>query len=81
MYENKILVNIYILSLSKKYEMFIPVNEKVGHLANLLNNIMMDSIDFSHTVMIINADSGRCYKNNELVRDTDITNGTKLVLV
>lgn len=81
MYENKILVNIYILSLSKNYEMFIPVNEKVGHLANLLNSIMKDSIDFSHTVMIINADSGRCYKNNELVRDTDITNGTKLVLV
>jgi hypothetical protein len=81
MYENKILVNIYILSLSKSYEMFIPVNEKVGHLANLLNNIMVDSIDFSRTIMIINADSGRCYKNNELVRDTDITNGTKLVLV
>ena len=81
MYENKILVNIYILSLSKNYEMFIPVNEKVGHLASLLNNIMTDSIDFTRTIMIINADSGRCYKNNELVRDTDITNGTKLVLV
>ena len=81
MYENKILVNIYILSLSKNYEMFVPVNERVGHLANLLNNIMIDSIDFSRTIMIINADSGICYKNNDLIRDTDITNGTKLVLV
>jgi hypothetical protein len=81
MYENKILVNIYILSLSQNYEMFIPVNEKVGNLANLLNSIMMDSIDPSKTIMIINADSGKCYKNNELVRETDITNGTKLVLI
>ena len=55
MYENKILVNIYILSLSRNYEMFIPVNEKVGHLANLLSNIMMDSIDFSKSIMILNA--------------------------
>ncbi len=81
MYENKILVNIYILSLSQNYEMFIPVNEKVGNLANLLNSIMMDSIDPSKTIMIINADSGKCYKNNDLVRETDITNGTKLVLI
>ena len=81
MYENKILVNIYILSLSQNYEMFVPVNEKVGNLANLLNSIMMDSIDPSKTIMIINADSGKCYKNNDLVRETDITNGTKLVLI
>ena len=28
MYENKILVNVYILSLSKNCEIFIPINEK-----------------------------------------------------
>lgn len=81
MYENKILVNIYILSLSKNYEMFIPVNEKVGHLANLLSNIMIDSIDFSKRIMIINADSGKSYRNNELIRETDIINGTRLILI
>ena len=81
MYENKILVNIYILSLSRNYEMFIPVNEKVGHLANLLNSVMMDSIDPDRLILIVNIDSGRCYKNNDLIRDTDIVNGTKLVLI
>jgi hypothetical protein len=81
MYENKILINLYILSLGQKYELFIPVNEKVGNLANLLNSIMMDSMVPSKTAMIINVDSGKCYKNNDLVRDTDIINGTKLVLI
>ena len=81
MYENKILVNIYILSLSQNYEMFIPVNEKLGNLANLLNSIMMDSIDFSKRIMIINADSGKSYRNNELTRETDIINGTRLILI
>ncbi|MBQ4571062.1 MAG: hypothetical protein IJB21_05165 [Bacilli bacterium] len=81
MYENKILVNIYILSLSRNYEMFIPVNEKVGHIANLLNNVMSDCFDSNKVILILNVDNGKCYKNNELVRDTDIVNGTKLVLI
>ncbi len=81
MYENKILVNIYILSLSKNYEMYIPVNEKVGHLANLLNIILNDCFDSSKSIVLLNVDSGKCYENNSLVRDTDIVNGTKLVLI
>lgn len=81
MYENKILVNIYILSLSRNYEMFIPVNEKVGHIANLLNNVMSDCFDSNKVILLLNVDNGKCYKNNELVRDTDIVNGTKLVLI
>ena len=32
MLENKILVNLYVLSLDKKYEVFIPINEKVGNI-------------------------------------------------
>ena len=61
--------------------MFIPVNEKVGHIANLLNNVMSDCFDSNKVILILNVDNGKCYKNNELVRDTDIVNGTKLVLI
>lgn len=81
MYENKILVNIYILCTNRNYEMFIPVNEKVGNIANLLNSVMSDCFDLNKVTLILNVDSGKCYKNNELVRDTDIVNGTKLVLI
>ena len=81
MYENKVLVNIYIVSLSKNYEIFIPVNEKVGNIVKLLKNIMIDSIDFSKNNIIMNINSGVCYKNNDIVRDTDIRNDTKLVLL
>ena len=38
MYENKILVNVYILSLSKNCEIFIPINEKIGNITKLLKN-------------------------------------------
>lgn len=81
MYENKILVNIYILTLNKNCEMFIPVNEKVGNIIKLLNSIMIDSINFNRNSVIMNADSGMCYKNNDIVRNTDIKNGTKLIFL
>lgn len=81
MYENKILVSIYIVSLSKNFEIFIPVNEKVGNIIKLLSNILIDSIDFSKNNIIMNIDSGICYKNNDIVRDTDIRNDTKLILL
>ena len=81
MLENKILVNLYVLSLDKKYEVFIPINEKVGNITKLLNTTMFDSIDFEKNNKIINIDSGELYLNNVLIRDTNIINGSKLLLI
>lgn len=81
MYENKVLVNVYILSLSQKYEIFIPINEKIGNITKLLRNIITDSIDFTRNNIIMNADNGECYKYDILVRNTNINNGTNLILI
>ena len=81
MLENKILVNLYVLSLDKKYEVFIPINEKVGNITKLLNSTMFDSINYEKNNKIINVNSGEIYNNNVLIRDTDIINGTLLLLV
>lgn len=81
MYENKVLVSIYIVSLSKSFEIFIPINEKVGNIAKLLSNTLIDSIDLSRNNVVMNMDSGVIYKNNDIVRATDIRNDTKLVLL
>ena len=81
MYENKVLVSIYIVSLSKNFEIFIPNNEKVGNIAKLLSNTLIDSIDLSRNNVVMNMDSGVIYKNNDIIRATDIRNDTKLVLL
>lgn len=81
MYENKVLIRLSILSLNDSYELFIPVNEKIGNITRLLNNIMFDSIDFSRNIILINVQNGQYYKNNTIVRDTDIVNGTHLLLL
>ena len=81
MLDNKVLVNIYILSLGKNYEVYIPVNERVGTISKLINTTLFDSIDFSRNNRILNAENGSCYKNNDLIRNTDIKNGSKLIFI
>ena len=81
MLENKILVNFYILSLGKNYEIFVPVNEKVGNITKLLNNSLFEDIDSSKNNKILNAETGIVYNNNTLIRTSDIKNGTRLLLI
>ena len=81
MLENKVLVNIYIVSLDEKMEMFLPVNEKVGNISKLLNTTLFDSIDFDKNNALLNVDTGMIYNNNDLIKKTDIRNGTKLMLI
>lgn len=81
MYENKVLIKLSVLSLNRNYELFIPVNEKIGNITKLLNNTMFDSIDYSKNIILINVKSGEYYKNNMVIRDTDIVNGTHLLLI
>ncbi len=81
MFENKVLVNLYILSLGLDFEIYIPVNEKIGNISKLINNTMFDAIDFEKNFTILNVDDGTYYKKNQLIRNTNIKNGTKLLLV
>ena len=81
MYENKILINLYVLSLGNQYELFIPVNEKVGNIVKLLSTTLFDSINIDTNNKIFNMESGELYSNNTIIRDTSIINGSRLVLV
>lgn len=81
MYDNKILISLYVVSLDKKFEIFVPVNEKVGNISKLFNITLFDSIDNSKNTTIVNAETGKYYLNNELIINTDIRNGSSLILL
>ncbi len=81
MLDNKVLVTIYVLSLGETFELFIPVNEKVGNISKLLNTTLFDSIDFDKNYRLLNIETGEVYKNNDLVRNTNINNNTRLILI
>ena len=80
MFDNKLLVDLYVLVLDKHFELFIPVDEKVGNVVKLLDKSLLVMIN-DKKFTLLNLLSGSVYKNNDLIRNTDIKNGTKLILI
>ena len=80
-FDNKLLVDLYVLALDKHFEIFIPVDEKVGNIVNLLDNSLLSMVSNNNKFALLNLYSGAVYKNNDVVRNTDISNGTKLMLM
>lgn len=79
MLDNKILINLYVLSLGTTFEIFVPINEKVGNIKKLLSSSLFES--YKEKAIFVNAETGNVYRNNDVIRNTDIKNDTKLLLV
>lgn len=83
--KNKVLINIYVVSLDETYEIYIPVNESVN---KILESTIKLVIEFSDSSFVDNAehffvdpDTMQIYNEANLVRDTNIRNGKLLLLV
>ena len=81
MFDNKLYVDLYVLVLDKHFELFIPVDDKVGNLVNLLDKSLLSMFPINKKYSLLNLYSGNLYKNNDIIRSTDIQNGAKLVLI
>ena len=81
MFDNKFLINLYVLSLDRNFEIFIPVDEKIGNILKLIENSLTEYNVVKHGSILFSLFSGQIYNNNDIVRNTDIQNGSKLILI
>lgn len=85
MIENKVLITVNVPSLEKKYDVYVPVNRKVYSVINMLKNSLFElslgSFNVSKNYVLYNEESGIIYDMNLLVRDTDIRNGSTVILL
>jgi uncharacterized HAD superfamily protein len=80
----KILIELYIPEIEEQYELYIPVNKTVGYCVAQIKKMLKERFEeFSDdiAVNIYNKRTGQMYMNNVLIRNTDIRNGTQLVLL
>lgn len=83
MEEYKVLIKLYVPMIEETYEMYIPINKYVGEIAELLTKIVNDiSKVYPHkkNAVLCNRNTGTVYDSKITIRQTDIRNGTKLVL-
>ena len=85
MIENKVLVTINVPSLEKSYDAYIPVNRKIYSVIEMLKTILYSlsqgSFEMKDDYLIYNAIDGMEYDPNVLVRDTNIRNGSTIILL
>lgn len=83
--KNKVLINVYVPSLDETYEVYIPVNESINTILELICKTIFDlsdsdfSIDSAH--YLLDPDTTNVYLKNQLVRETNIVNSKKIILI
>lgn len=85
MNKNKILIELEIPLIEKKYDLFIPINKKVGTIKGLIENALKELIDNEYEIRedtnLYSKDTGEIYDVNKTVRDTDLQNGSRIILL
>ena len=82
--KNKVLVNLYVPFLEKKYELFLPVNNKIGEIIVLIGRALPDVTGgyYNHQEeRLYNRLNGYEYQVNETIKNTNIRNGTELIFM
>lgn len=85
MIENKVLVTVNVPSLEKSFDVYIPVNRRIHGVIKMLKmalfELSLGSFDMNKNYALYNGESGIEYDVNLLVRETDIRNGSMVILL
>lgn len=82
---NKVLVLVYIPMLEHNYEIWIPINRKIHTVISLItkeiNQLTENVFPISSNLCFYNRKTGLIYDKNLTIKETDVRNGTELVLI
>lgn len=81
----KILICVYVPLIGQKYNIFIPINRKIGtlkaYIEKTVNELSDGNLKLSENLFLRNKITNVVYDFDLYVKDTDIRNGTKLILL
>lgn len=82
---NKILLEVYIPSIEKEYDIFVPVNKKIGTIKKMIEAGIKDLTDDVYSISddtnLYSKDTGNMYDVNVSLIDTDLKNGSRIILI
>lgn len=83
--DNKVLVCLVVPEVGKEYDIYLPVNRKIGNIIILLNKAINELSNGEYPIAnnngLFNADTKELYKVDSLLINTNIRNGTRLILL
>ena len=85
MNKNKILIELEVPLLEKNFDLFIPINKKIGTIKKLIEDSLVELTDKEYEIRedtnLYSKDTGNIYDVNQNVRDTDLQNGSRVILI
>ena len=81
--EYKVLIRLYVPQIEEIYEMYIPINKTIGEVSELLCNLIFDLSKVypkRKNARLCNRRTGIIYERNFVIRQTDIRNGSELII-
>lgn len=83
--KNKVLVELVVPEIESVYNVYLPINKRIGSIITLLNKTVGEFTNGcyigSEATSLYNRDNGTKYNPNDLLYNTDIRNGTTLILL
>ena len=83
--KNKVLVSISIPEIDKKFDVYLPINKKIGNIINLLNKAVSELTNgeyiISNSNSLYNVTTKEKYLPDVLLANTNIRNGSSLILL
>ena len=85
MIENKVLVSLSVPILEEKYDIYLPVNRKIHNVIKMIKTSLYElskgTFNMDINYVLYNKENGNPYDMNVLLRETDIRNGSKIILL
>ncbi len=82
--KNKVYIKLKVPEIDKDYDIYLPVNKKIGNIVILLNEaiheLSNEEIELSENNKLYNEKTLELYSPDVLLINTNIRNGTVLVL-
>ena len=80
---NKILIHLSLPTLEMEYDIFIPINKRIGTIKQLIEKNLSETINYEivENSNLYNAETGIIYDATYLEKDTDLKNSTKVILL
>ena len=83
--KNKVLIKVYAISISEEFEIYIPTNESIKTVIDLIVKSVFELSDgriiSNQNYCLLDCDTNILYNYSQIIRNTNITNGKKIFLV
>ena len=82
---NKIIIKLFVPKIDREYDVFIPTNKRISSVIALLvkaiNELSNGSFSPSQMPMLYNKITAQSYDINMTIKESDICNGSELILI